>query len=279
MTATAMALVLLAALLHSGWNALIKGTDERLIVLGLISAVNVAVGFVLVCLVPLPASASWPYIAASTIVHFAYYAFLLLSYRLGDLSQMYPVARGIAPVLVALGAYFFAGEQLPPTAWAGILIISFGISLLAWGIEWSGAGGKALTAALVTGLMIASYSVIDGIGVRLAGNALGYIGWLFLFEGYVALFLFYRERAKLRHLDPATIQIGFLGGLLSAGAYGLVIFAKTLAPIASVSAVRESSVIITALLGIVLLGERPWKLRVVAALLVVCGVVVLTVFT
>lgn len=273
-----MMLVLTAAVFHAGWNALIKGTGERMIVLGVISAVNVAVGLVLICMVPLPAPASWPYIAASTVIHFAYYGFLLLSYRLGDLSQMYPVARGIAPVLVALGAYFFAGEQLPLAAWVGILIVSFGISLLAWGVEWSRSGGKALMAALVTGFMIASYSVVDGIGVRLAESALGYIGWLFVFEGYVAVFIFYRERAKLMEADCSIYRIGILGGLLSAGAYGLVIFAKTLAPLGSVSAVRESSVIITALIGVVLLGERPWKLRVVAALLVVCGVVVLSVF-
>lgn len=278
MTATAMVLVLTAAVFHAGWNALIKGTSERMVLLGVISMVNVAVGLVLICIVPLPAQASWPYIAASTLIHFAYYGFLLLSYRLGDLSQVYPVARGIAPVLVALGAYFFAGEQLPPTAWSGILIVSFGISMLAWGIERSRAGGKALMAALLTGFMIASYSVVDGIGVRLAEGALGYIGWLFFFEGYVAIFIFYRERAKLRKVDLSIYRLGIFGGLLSAGAYGLVIFAKTLAPLGSVSAVRESSVIFTALIGVFLLGERPWKIRVAAAMLVVSGVVVLSVF-
>ncbi len=278
MSELALVLVLSAACFHAGWNALMKGTSERMIVLGLISLVNVAVGLVLVCLVPLPAIASWPYIVGSTIIHFAYYGFLLLSYRLGDLSQMYPVARGIAPVLVALGAHFFAGEVLPIAAWAGILIVSLGISLLVLGVERNRTGFKALAAALVTGFMIASYSVVDGIGVRSAGGALGYIGWLFLFEGYVAIFLFYRERAKLRALPLSIYRIGIAGGMLSAGAYGLVIYAKTLAPLGGVSAVRESSVIITALIGVVLLGERPWKLRVLAALIVVCGILVLTVF-
>lgn len=278
MSTLALVLVLSAAFLHAGWNAQIKGASERMIVLGLISLVNVAVGIILICSVPMPSVSSWPYIVASTIIHFFYYGFLLWSYRLGDLSQMYPIARGAAPILVGLGAYVFAGEQLPLEAWAGILIVSFGITILATGFDRSREGMTALMAALLTGLMIASYSVVDGIGVRTAQGALGYIGWLFVFEAYVTIFIFHRERAKLKTLPASIYLTGLVGGVLSAGAYGLVIYAKTLAPLGSVSAVRESSVIISALIGVVLLGERPWKLRVFAASVVVCGIVVLTVF-
>lgn len=275
----ALALVLTAALLHAVWNAMVKGTDERVVVLGLIALGHVAVGLVLIFLSAAPDAASWPYIAASTFIHFFYYAFLLLSYRLGDLSQVYPVARGIAPVLVAVGAYYFADEILPPVAWAGILTVSFGIFLLASGVERSRLGMKAVGAALLTGMMIAAYSVVDGIGVRLAESPLGYIGWLFFFEGYVAFYIFFRERRKLRALPWPTYRVGLAGGVLSAGAYGLVIYAKTLAPLGAISAVRESSVIIAALIGVLLLGERPWRLRIAAAAIVVCGILLLAVFS
>lgn len=273
-----LTLVLTAAVLHALWNAMIKGTGERMIFLGLISLGLGAVGLVLIFLAPPPAAASWPYIAASTFIHFFYYAFLLMSYRLGDLSHVYPIARGIAPVLVGAGAFFFAGENLPPIAWGGIVTVSFGICILAWG-SWRGGGMKAVGAALLTGAMIASYSVVDGIGARVSGSPLGYIGWLFLFEVYITIYVFFRERKKLAGLPLATYRLGLTGGLLSAAAYGLVIYAKTLAPMGAVSAVRESSVIVAALIGILFFREHPWQKRILASGIVVSGIWVLVAFS
>lgn len=275
----ALTLVLTAAVLHASWNAMVKGTGERLVVMGLIAFAHMLVGAATILSVPAPASASWPFIAASTIIHFFYYGFLLLSYRLGDLSQIYPVARGIAPLLVTLGAFFLAGEVLPPAGIAGILMVSFGILLLTFSRRLDRAGLAPIGAALLTGVIIAAYSVADGLGVRRAESALGYIGWLFFFEGYVFFYIMWRQRKKLGGLSVSIYGLGLLGGLFSAAAYGLVIYAKTLAPLGSISAVRESSVIIAALIGVIWLGERPWKLRVLSAAIVTTGILMLTLLT
>ncbi|MCC2112566.1 MAG: EamA family transporter [Hyphomicrobiales bacterium] len=208
-------------------------------------------------------------------MHWFYYAFLLTSYRLGDLSQVYPVARGIAPVLVAIGGWLFAGEVLNSGSWGAILLVSFGISLLAANAYRQRASSAAIFAALATGATIATYSVVDGLGARISQNPLGYIGWLFLFEGLFAFYVFVRERAKLPALGARIYRLGLFGGLASSAAYGMVIFAKTLAPLGAISAVRESSVIVAALIGVVLFGERPWELRLVSATIVVAGILLL----
>lgn len=180
MTLATISIVLFAALLHALWNAFVKAADNRFAILGLISLCHVVLGTVLAVLYPVPAIESWPYIVGSTAVHFVYYFLLYHSYRLGDLSHVYPIARGMSPVLVALGAQVFAGETLPPAAWAGILVASAGIFLMAGDVFRGKTPPLVVLTALATGGMIASYSLIDGIGVRLSDSAIGYIGWLFI---------------------------------------------------------------------------------------------------
>lgn len=277
-TEFALALVLAAAFLHATWNAMLKHASERAVTMGLIAGAHVVLGIALAIGFAPPATASWPYIAASTVIHWFYYAFLLAAYRLGDLSQVYPIARGMAPLIVAASGWLLAGEALNPAAWAGIVLISAGIMILAFGARNGRSDAKAVGAALLTGLMIASYSVVDGLGVRVADSPLGYIGWLFAAEGCVIFYVFYRERGRLAALPRRVYVTGLTGGAFSAAAYGMVIFAATLAPIGPISAVRESSVLIAALIGVVLFGERPWGMRVLSALIVVTGVLLLTVF-
>lgn len=274
-TTFAIALVLCAAVLHAFWNAMIKGSSDRILTMGLINLGHFIPSLVIVALYLPPASESWPFLIASTGIHFFYYGFLLLSYRFGDLSHVYPIARGVAPVLVALGAQFFADEILPPMAWAGILLVSFGIGTLF--LERSGKSihPAAIVAALLTGVTIASYSVVDGLGVRASGSPLGYIGWLFVLESVAGFgFLFYRRKV-LKTTSWRRYAIGLTGGLVSGFAYGLAIYAKSLTTLGTVSAIRESSVIIAALIGIIWFGERPWQLRIVAAIIVACGVILL----
>lgn len=224
-----------------------------------------------------PLAESWPFLIGSTLIHFFYYVFLLLSYRFGDLSQVYPIARGIAPVCVAMGAWFFAGEVLPVKSWYAILLITGGIGLLFFARSKGTANGKAVLAALATGVTIASYTVVDGMGVRASGNPMGYIAWLFLLEWPFSIGLIYYRRNILMAIPAKVYLIGFLGGVISALAYGLAIYAKSIAPLGAVSAVRESSVIIAAMIGVIWFGERPWKLRVLAAMIVAGGVIVLAV--
>ncbi len=274
-TLFAIGLILCAAVLHAVWNALVKGASDRVIALGLINLGHGLVGIVMVVLYLPPAREAWAFVAASTFIHYFYYGFLLVAYRFGDLSQVYPIARGVAPVLVALGAQFFAGEVLPPAAWAGILIISIAIGAQTFGRRGARINASALAAAVLTGITIASYSVADGMGVRASGSPLGYIGWLFALEAVSTAVLLGVRRDKLRDYPLKNYLVGIGGGLISALAYGLAIYAKGLTSLGTVSAIRESSVIIAALIGVVWFGERPWKLRMVSVVFVVIGIVLL----
>jgi len=276
MSYATISIVLFAALLHALWNAFIKAADDRLATLGLISLGHVVLGGILASQYPAPAPESWPFIAGSTIIHFGYYFLLYHSYRLGDLSHVYPIARGMSPVLVALGAQVFAGEVLPPIAWGGILLASFGIFMLAGDLFRSATPPLVVLTALATGTMIASYSLVDGMGVRVAGTALGYIGWLFIAEIFTAGFIFARMGGKMLQISRRTLVFGLIGGLVSASAYGLVIYVKTIAPLGMVSTLRETSVVFATLIGMIWLKERPWKLRLVAAMVVVSGVILIT---
>jgi drug/metabolite transporter (DMT)-like permease len=271
----AITLVLSAAFLHALWNALMKRSADRFIALAMLNFGHGVPALIAVFFLLPPVAESWPFLLGSTFVHFFYYFFLLLSYRFGDLSQVYPIARGIAPATVAIGAWIFAGEVLPVGTWYGLLLITAGIGVLFIARSKGNANAKAIMAALVTGLMIASYTVLDGMGVRASQHALGYIAWLFLLEWPFSIGLFYYRRNMLTSIPASVYIIGFFGGVISALAYGLAIYAKSIAPLGSVSAVRESSVIIAAMIGVIWFGERPWKLRVLAAIVVAGGVIVL----
>ena len=274
MSTFALSLALTAALLHAFWNAIVKAAEDRGVVLASVSAAHTVVGLILILSFPSPARESWDNILASTLIHYFYYAFLFAAYRLGDLSQVYPISRGIAPMLVALGALVFAGENLSPIGWTAVLLVSAGIAALVLG-RWGTASTGAVVAALATGTMIAAYSVVDGIGVRASESPFGYMGWLFFFEFPVILFIIWRRWDRRLANPRQTIRLGFLGGLCATAAYGLVIYAKTIAPLAAVSAVRESSVIAAALIGVWLFGERPWLWRLTCAAIVALGVILL----
>jgi drug/metabolite transporter (DMT)-like permease len=275
MTFETISIVLVAALLHALWNAFVKAADDRLTILGLISVGHVIVGIVLATQTSIPAVEAWPYIIGSTVIHFVYYFLLYHSYRLGDLSHVYPIARGMSPVLVALGAQAFAGETLPPMAWAGILMASTGIFMMAGDVFRGTTPPLVVLTALATGAMIASYSLVDGMGVRLAQTSLGYIGWLFIAEIFTAGFILARVGKGMLILSRQTLILGIMGGLISAIAYGLVIYVKAIAPLGMVSTFRETSVVFAALIGMLWLKERPWKLRMAASIVVAMGVIII----
>ncbi len=278
MSAFAFTLVLCAAALHALWNAIVKSADDRVLALGAVSAANVLAGIALIALFPAPAVASWPYIIASTLIHYGYYLFLYLAYRFGDFSQVYPISRGLAPVLVALGAQAFAGETLPVLAWLGLLSVSSGIIVLSLPSIGAASNPPAVAAAATTGLLIASYSVVDGIGVRLADSPFGYIGWLFVLEFPVTVVVALRRRGAPWADRLPALRLGLFAGLFAVLAYGIVIYVKAIAPLGAVSAVRESSVIFAAIIGAVCFGERPWRRRLVAAAIVTAGVIALAIY-
>lgn len=276
MSPFALGIVLFTALLHASWNAMLKADGDRAGVLGAVSLVHAVAGALLILLSPVPAMASWPSIAVSTLVHYGYYLLLFRAYRHGDLSQVYPISRGLAPAIVAVSAWLLIGETLAPLAVAGLVAIVAGIFLLALQRGVTTAPPSTIGYAVLLGLCIGTYSTADGIGIRLAETATGYMGWLFLLEAPVPLAIALHRRRHRGHFAPRTMILGLLGGAAAVTAYGLVLYVKTIAPLGAVSAVRESSVIIAALIGVFVFGERPWQGRILAALVVAVGVVTLS---
>ena len=265
-------IILFAAFLHALWNAIVKGAGDRTIVLGLVAVGHVLPGIALVALSPAPSSAAIPYIVASTVIHWGYYALLSIAYRTGDLSIVYPIARGLAPILIAFGALIWVGEDLPLVVWLGIVAVSLGILLLARGVFTSNTSRTGLVAAVGVAVVIASYSIVDGVGVRLSGSPLGYIGWLFVCEIFVVAFVFSNRWNRFQDMSTRAIAIGLFGGIVSGAAYGLVLYAKTQAPLGIVSALRETSVIFAALIGVFWFAEGPRRDRIFAALIVGAGI-------
>ena len=278
MPAEIVAIVLVAAIAHASWNALVKGDDDRLVTLGAANAVRFLLCVPVVLVLPLPAAASWPYLVLSAILHVGYYVFLISAYRFGDLSKVYPLARGLSPLLVAAGAFAFAGERLGPVALAGVGVACAGIaSLSAEGASMRGGDHRrGILFAAGTAAFIASYTVTDAMGARLSGNPVSYVAWLAILDGLPMLIAaaVLRRAALARHLAGRAWK-SVAGGALQLAAYGLVVWALVLAPMAAVSALRETSVLFAAIIGVKLLGEPLGRRRVAAAALVAAGIVMI----
>ncbi len=267
-------LVLLAAVLHATWNAFVKSGEDKFVSLSLVIFTTSVPALFALPFLPLPAAASWPYLILSTLVHYVYYGVLVSAYRHGDLSLVYPVARGAAPLLVAVGALAFAAEGLGPWEWLGVAVVSAGImSLATSGRARAGDGEiKAIAFALLTGLTIAAYSLADGLGVRSSGAEFAYIAWLFVFSGIPMLaFAWWRRRGRAAEVFRRHLRAGIGGGLISGFAYGAVIWAMSVAPIALVVSLRETSVLIAAAIGSLFMGESFGRRRIAAAAVIVAG--------
>jgi len=277
LTPLLIGLVLLAALLHASWNAMAKsgGTPEYSIASYQLVGALICVPFLF--FVPIPLVASWPMLLLSAILHNFYYYTLAKSYRAGDLSQMYPLFRGFAPVMVAIGAAFFAGEWLSPGSMLGIGLISFGlISITLLGGQFGKISPIALRWGLATSGLIAAYTVTDGMGVRAAGNSMSYILWLFALEPYpICIFLLATNRSPWFNYMASKKAKIVIGAVASGTAYALVIFAMGLGSMAMVSSLRETSVIFAALIGTLVFRESFGRQRIVAAVLVACGIVLI----
>jgi len=274
-------LVLLAALLHASWNAMAKSGGTPQFSIASYRLISAVCCLPLLFLFPLPLAASWPMLLASAIIHTAYYLTLSMSYRTGDLSQVYPLFRGLAPVLVVVGAALFANEYLPAGAMIGIGLVSAGLISITFA---GGAVGKIPAAALrwglATSVLIAAYTVADGIGVRAAGNPFSYIIWLFVLEPIpIGLWLLARDRAGwfgYMRAKPGKITAG---ALAAATAYAMVIYAMGVAPMAMVSSLRETSVIFAALIGTLMFREPFGRQRIIAAILVCVGVMLIKILS
>lgn len=275
MSLTIIAIILSAALLHAVWNAIVKSAVDRTTTLGLVAFGHVLPGAVMVAVLPLPSAESFVYIALSTVVHFGYFYLLGRAYQHGDLSIVYPIARGIVPALVSLWAWLLLGEVLPPPVWIGIGLIVAGILLSSWTSLRTGVGKSALVLSLATGFCISIYSLVDGIGVRLSGNTLSYWAWGAFLHLFIAVFAGWLRRRTLVQLPVRIWVTGIAGGMVSMTAYGLVLYAKNFAPLGAVSALRETSVIFATLIGFFVLKEGNWQRRLGAAVLMTFGIAVI----
>lgn len=274
MTPLVATAVLLAAVTHASWNAIAHRITDKLVGFTLISGGGLLIGLALVPFVPFPAAGAWPYLFCSAAIHMAYYALLMKSFRLGDFGQAYPIARGSAPLVVTVLAAVLAHEVPDGWAAAGIALSCAGLTGVAlWGLRGRRPDRAAIGAALATGLTIAVYTVVDGLGVRASGSSFGYIAWLMAVQGTVipayALWRWRRETgARLR----PHAGLGLLGAALSVAAYALVLWAQTRAALAPVAALRESSIIVGAAIGALFFKERFGVPRIAAAGLLVVGI-------
>ena len=270
--------VLAAAACHAGWNALLKLRLAPVVATVLVAVTAGVLVLPLLPLTPAPARAAWPYIVASAIVHVAYFVTLAEAYRWGDLSQVYPIARGTAPLLTATLASLWLNEALGGNGWAGVIVLATGILLLTFkgGRDLARFDGRAVAFALATSLTITAYTLIDGIGARLAGSALGYTVWLFVGNGItMAIYGWPRVGRRLVADFRGHWRMALAGAALSTAAYAIAIWAMTVAPIALVAALRETSVLFAAVFGTMLLREPLLPLRLMAAVLVLAGALLL----
>ena len=265
--------VLGAAFLHAAWNALIKLGTSKLGGMVIFSVVSVGIGLVVVASRPLPQPEVWPWLAGSVLIHVSYKTFLALAYEQGDLSRVYPIARGAAPLMVLGAGAVLLPDRLNGAEVAGVLLMGAGILAMARGVFTGGESRRLLPFALGSACATAGYSLVDGIGARVSGDAIAYVGWLFVVEGvlFTALVLALRGR----HVIPAGARawgVGALAAAASYAAYAISVWAMTVAPIALVAALRESSIFFAVLIGWLAFGERMRSEKVVAAMLIVAGV-------
>ncbi|MGB7257622.1 MAG: DMT family transporter [Pseudolabrys sp.] len=272
--------VLFAAACHASWNALIKVGLDPLATTTLISLGAAVFALAAVPFVPLPAAASWPYLIASGFIHLFYFASLAEAYRTGDLGQVYPIARGSAPLMTAIAATLLVGEHLNFLAWAGIVALAAGVLLLSLrgGRDLAKLDRRGIGFALFTAVTICVYTVVDGVGARLSGNSISYVLW-----GFIAICLTLMPYALVRNGRALFAgfgrlwQRGLAGGALQVVSYGIALWAMTLAPIAIVATLRETSVLFGAIIAVVVLKEPLRAVRIVAAALIVCGLVLIRV--
>lgn len=266
--------VLLAAALHAGWNALVKIGLSKQTSMFLLSAGHALIGAAVAAAHPLPAPEVWPWLLASGLIHMAYQLFLAYAYEQGDLSRVYPIARGAAPMIVLVVSLVFLADPLEPWDFAGILVLGLGIALMARGVFTNGESRRLLPFALGSAAATAGYTLADGLGARVSGAPVAYVGWLMILSAafFTPAVVALKGRAVLR-ADARAWGVGLVAAAASFGAYAIAVWAMTLAPIALVAGLRETSILFAVLIGWAVFGERLDRTKALAALLIVTGAV------
>jgi drug/metabolite transporter (DMT)-like permease len=269
MTPLVFAGVMCAAILHAGWNAVLRGGGDRLWSMTLMMIAVTCATAVTLVFVPWANAESFPFVIASAIIHIAYNLSLVRTYSSGDLGQTYPVSRGSSPVLVALGAAIFSHEDLNVKAFIGIALVSAGILSLAF--QGKKVRTDFLPAAFTTGVLIGAYTVVDGIGVRLSGNSLAYSTSMFFLWSLTMPPIYFAMRRKPPAYTNSQTAMALAGGIVSIVAYGIVIWAMQYGAMGVVSALRETSVVYAAIIGRFFLKEKLTARRIISCLAIATG--------
>lgn len=275
MTTAVFLLVLLGAALHASWNAVIKrGTDtlRSSVVVAIMASGLAAAGLPFV---EPPAPASWPFAAASVALQGLYWVGVAESYRIGDMSRVYPLMRGTAPLLVASLSITLFGDRISPVGWAGVVTVSAG--LLGLSLAGPGRGeGRAIATALATAVVIAGYTIVDGIGVRRSGSAIGYTLWIFVLTSpALVAWTLWRRPAGVLRFEPHDLVFGLFGGVATLASYGIALWAMTRAPVAVVASLRETSILFGTAIAALVLKERVEGRRIVAVAVIAAGTTLL----
>ena len=275
MTWPVLALVLTGALLHASWNALVKSSSDKTLDTALIHVLCSVLALPALLVVGLPPLHVWPYVLASLVIHVGYYFALAGALKHGELGLAYPLMRGTAPLLVAIGSFVFLGEAVRPLGWLGIVMVCAGVLMLGMS-----AGllkhRKAVLFALSNAVLIAIYTVVDAQGARLSGHVGQYVALLFVLDGWpFAVLVYLQRKGQVWEYARARWPLATFGALASLGSYSIALWAMTVAPVALVAALRETSVLFAVILGAWLLRERWTRWRVIGASTIVCGVVAL----
>jgi len=274
MSLDVFAVIMLGAVLHATWNAVVKGGGDKLLTTCMITSVASLMALAVIPFLPLPARESWPFIGASVILQVLYFVLVASTYRIADMSQTYPIMRGTAPLLVAAVSVLLLAEPLSVAAWAGIAIISSGI--LSMAVAPSGGQRKGLVLALVNAGVIAGYTLVDGLGVRKSGAPAAYTLWIFLLTGIpLAAWALAAKRTVFGQYCVRYWRQGVIGGLGTVASYGLALWAMMAAPIATVSALRETSILFGVVISALVLKEHLTRVRVIAACIIAAGAMVL----
>lgn len=266
--------VLGAALLHATWNAIVKLGVSKLTTMFIMTAVQGTLGLCVAVTRDVPPPEIWAWLIASGAFHAAYKFFLAFAYEQGDLSRVYPIARGGAPMLVMLASLFWLDAQMSGWEYLGVFVLGCGILAMAQGVFSSGESRKLIPLALGSALMTAGYSIVDGLGARMLGDTVTFVAWMFALDlmFFAPVMLLLRGRGAMV-APPKAWVMGSIAALASYGAYAIVVWAMTIAPIALVTALRETSILFAVIIGWLFFGEGLGRQKILAAGLIVTGVI------
>lgn len=266
-------IILAAAFLHALWNSLIKGGKDPLLDGMIISVVWLAICIIAIPFLPIPNPKSWLFAIATIPIHVAYFFLLAKSYEVGDLSRVYPIVRGVPPLIVAIVSYIAIDENLGFYGWLGVILISFGILTLEFGTKQP--SSKAFILSILTAIMIAAYTIIDALGARLSGHSTSFLLWFSLFQSIIFIIIV----SCIKGVKICKLHIkrhwkrGIAGGIISIISYSIILWAMTKAPIANVSALRETSVLFALIISIFFLSEKLKKSAIFSIIFILTGII------